>query len=99
MGRPVERRITRLGQPGREFNRRVPMSLASPGTKVYGDAMSFTLWLSAEEERILAKIMRHEGSRSKEQAVIKAIRDKADLLAADRPTRETPESADRTHTV
>jgi len=61
--------------------------------------MSFTLWLSAEEERILAKIMRHEGSRTKEQAVIKALRDKADLLAADRPTRETPESADRTHSV
>ncbi len=60
--------------------------------------MSFTLWLSAEEERILAKIMRHEGSRSKEQAVIKALRDKADLLA-DRPTRETPESAGRTHSV
>jgi hypothetical protein len=75
------------------------MWLASPGGKVYGDSMSFTLWLSAEEERILAKIMRHEGSRTKEQAVIKALRDKADLLAADRPTRETPESADRTHSV
>jgi hypothetical protein len=99
VGRPVERPITPLGQAGREFIRRMPMSLASPGRKVYGDAMSFTLWLSAEEERILAKIMRHEGSRSKEQAVIKAIRDKADLLAADRPTRETPESADRTHSV
>jgi hypothetical protein len=58
--------------------------------------MSFTLWLSAEEERALAKIMRAEGSRSKEQAVIKAIRDKADLLAAaDRPTRENPEPASR----
>jgi hypothetical protein len=54
--------------------------------------MSFTLWLSAEEERILAKIMKAEGARSKEQAVIKAIRDKGDLLAADRPIRETPET-------
>jgi hypothetical protein len=52
--------------------------------------MSFTLWLSAEEERILAKIMKAEGARTKEQAVIKAIRDKGDLLAADRPIRETP---------
>ena len=53
--------------------------------------MSFTLWLSAEEERILAKIMKAEGARSKEQAVIKAIRDKGDLLTAtDRPIRETP---------
>jgi hypothetical protein len=58
--------------------------------------MAFTLWLSAEEERILAKIMRAEGTRSKEQAVIKAIRDKGDLLAAAaRPTRETPEAAER----
>ena len=55
--------------------------------------MSFTLWLSAEEERILATIMRSEGTRTKEQAVIKAIRDKGDLLgAADRPIRETPET-------
>jgi hypothetical protein len=61
--------------------------------------MAFTLWLSAEEERILAKIMRAEGTRSKEQAVIKAIRDKGDLLAGDlaanRPARETPESTER----
>ena len=48
--------------------------------------MSFTLWLSAEEERILAKIMRSEGTRTKEQAVIKAIRDKADS-ARRRPHR------------
>jgi hypothetical protein len=58
--------------------------------------MSFTLWLSAEEERILATIMRSEGTRTKEQAVIKAIRDKGALLAADRVTRETPEAADAT---
>lgn len=68
-------------------------------TRVYGVDMAFTLWLSAEEERILAKIMRAEGTRSKEQAVIKAIRDKGDLLsanlAANRPARETPETTDR----
>ena len=58
--------------------------------------MSFTLWLSAEEERILATIMRSEGTRTKEQAVIKAIRDKGALLAADRMARETPEAADAT---
>jgi hypothetical protein len=57
--------------------------------------MAFTLWLSAEEERILAKIMRAEGTRTKEQAVIKAIRDKGDLLAIDRPTRETPGTTER----
>jgi hypothetical protein len=71
------------------------MWLASRGGRVYGDGMSFTLWLSAEEERALATIMRAEGSRSKEQAVIKAIRDKADLLAADRAVRENPGSAER----
>ncbi len=43
--------------------------------------MAFTLWLSAEEERILEKIMRVEGTRNKEQAVIKAIRDKGASLA------------------
>ena len=58
--------------------------------------MAFTLWLSAEEERILATIMRSEGTRNKEQAVIKAIRDKGALLAGDRTTRETPEAADTT---
>ena len=44
--------------------------------------MAFTLWLSAEEERILEKIMRVEGTRNKEQAVIKAIRDKGAQLAS-----------------
>ncbi len=58
--------------------------------------MAFTLWLSAEEERILATIMRREGTRNKEQAVIQAIRDKGALLAGDRTTRETPEAADAT---
>jgi hypothetical protein len=58
--------------------------------------MSFTLWLSAEEERILATIMRSEGTRNKEQAVIKAIRDKGAMLAGDRAARETPEAADAT---
>jgi hypothetical protein len=46
--------------------------------------MAFTLWLSAEEERILERIMRAEGTRNKEQAVIRAIRDKGALLAGDR---------------
>ena len=69
---------------------------ASPPSEVYGVDMAFTLWLSAEEERILAKIMKAEGARSKEQAVIKAIRDKGDLLAAaDRPVRENPGRAER----
>jgi hypothetical protein len=54
--------------------------------------MSFTLWLSDEEERILEGIMRSEGVRSKEQAAIKAILDKGDRLAAERHARETPAS-------
>lgn len=52
--------------------------------------MAFTLWLSAEEERILEKIMRQEGARTKEQAVIQAIRDKGAILTTGRQTRETP---------
>jgi hypothetical protein len=72
-----------------------PHRSRTPESKVYGVDMAFTLWLSAEEERILAKIMRAEGTRSKEQAVIKAIRDKGDLLTAGaRPARETPETTE-----
>jgi len=52
--------------------------------------MAFTLWLSAEEERILEGIMRLEGTRSKEAAAIKAILDKGDQLDAERQARETP---------
>jgi len=52
--------------------------------------MAFTLWLSAEEERILEGIMRLEGTRTKEQAAIKAILDKGDQLDAERHARETP---------
>jgi hypothetical protein len=52
--------------------------------------MTFTLWLSAEEERILEGIMRTEGTRNKEQAVILAIRDKGALLEAEQRAREFP---------
>lgn len=53
--------------------------------------MAFTLWLSAEEERILERIMREEGTRNKQQAVIKAIREKgAQLTTAVAQARETP---------
>ena len=45
--------------------------------------MAFTLWLSAEEERILERIMRHDGARTKEQAVIKAIRDRGAAIEAE----------------
>lgn len=63
---------------------------AITSAKVYGWAMAFTLWLSAEEERILEGIMREEGTRNKQQAVIKAIREKGALLSSgDRP-RDTP---------
>lgn len=90
----------RLGRAARGTSRRVGRAIRACGShhmeaKVYGVDMAFTLWLSAEEERILAKIMRAEGTRTKEQAVIKAIRDKGELLAVDRPTRETPGRAER----
>jgi hypothetical protein len=52
--------------------------------------MAFTLWLSAEEERILERIMREEGSRNKQAAVIKAIREKGAQIATDVKARETP---------
>lgn len=55
--------------------------------------MAFTLWLSDEEERVLEKIMRLEGTRTKQQAVIKAIVDKGAQLATDRQARETPGAA------
>ncbi len=55
--------------------------------------MAFTLWLSAEEERILERIMREEGTRNKEQAVIKAIREKGAQLATAVQARETPAAA------
>jgi hypothetical protein len=57
--------------------------------------MAFTLWLSDEEERVLEKIMRLEGTRTKQQAVIKAIVDKGAQLATDRPARETPGAVGR----
>jgi hypothetical protein len=52
--------------------------------------MAFTLWLSAEEERILERIMREEGTRTKQQAVITAIRAKGAQLTTTVPARETP---------
>ncbi len=55
--------------------------------------MAFTLWLSADEERILERIMRVEGARNKQQAVIQAIRDKGATLTTERQAREIP--ADR----
>lgn len=45
--------------------------------------MTFTLWLSADEEGILERIMRAEGIHSKQQAVIVAIKDKGARLAVD----------------
>ncbi len=52
--------------------------------------MAFTLWLSAEEERILERIMREEGTRNKQQAVIRAIREKGAQLTTAVQARETP---------
>jgi hypothetical protein len=52
--------------------------------------MAFTLWLSAEEEQILEGIMRHEGTRTKEQAVIRALREKGELIEAEQRAQEIP---------
>lgn len=51
--------------------------------KVYVAPMAFTVWLSADEERILERIMREEGTYSKQQAVIAAIREKGARLAGE----------------
>lgn len=42
--------------------------------------MSFTLWLSAEEEQMLSTVMRAEGARTKQQAIVAALRDKAQTV-------------------
>lgn len=55
--------------------------------------MAFTLWLSADEERILERIMRADGTRNKQQAVIQVIREKGATLAAERQEREIPVDA------
>lgn len=52
--------------------------------------MAFTLWLSADEERILERIMREEGTYSKQQAVIAAIREKGAKLTAERQGLPVP---------
>ena len=45
--------------------------------------MAFTLWLSADEERMLERIMREEGTHSKQQAVIAAICEKGAKLTGE----------------
>jgi hypothetical protein len=52
--------------------------------------MTFTLWLSADEEHLLERIMREEGTLSKQQAVIAAIREKGARLAAERQGQLVP---------
>jgi hypothetical protein len=46
--------------------------------------MAFTLWLSADEERILERIMREEGTHNKQAAVIAAICEKGAKLVTER---------------
>jgi hypothetical protein len=43
--------------------------------------MAFTLWLSSEEEHLLSEVMRAEGTRTKQQAIVAALRDKASTLS------------------
>lgn len=63
---------------------------------VYREAMAFTLWLSADEERILEGIMRSEGARTKEQAAIRAILDKGAMISATQKGEGTPVARDIT---
>jgi hypothetical protein len=58
--------------------------------------MAFTLWLSADEERILEGIMRSEGARTKEQAAIRAILDKGATLGAAKKGEAAPVARDIT---
>jgi len=55
--------------------------------------MAFTLWLSAEEEHLLSQVMRAEGSRTKQQAIVSALKDKASTLAAEAPLTLSDETA------
>jgi hypothetical protein len=42
--------------------------------------MAITLWLSADEENLLERIMRAEGYRNKQEALIRMLRDRAGRL-------------------
>jgi hypothetical protein len=55
--------------------------------------MAFTLWLSAEEEHLLSQVMRAEGSRTKQQAIISALKDKASTLQEEAPLTVRGETA------
>ncbi|MEJ2579983.1 MAG: hypothetical protein P8Z68_12985 [Kineosporiaceae bacterium] len=50
--------------------------------------MAITLWLSDDEENVLERIMRAEGVRSKQEAIVGAILDKAARLSGEH--REGP---------
>jgi len=55
--------------------------------------MAFTLWLSAEEEHLLSQVMRAEGSRTKQQAIVSALKDKASTLESEAPLTLREETA------
>jgi hypothetical protein len=52
--------------------------------------MAITLWLSADEEGLLERIMRMEGYDNKQDAIIRVLRDRAVQLGAERPEGNTP---------
>jgi hypothetical protein len=45
--------------------------------------MAITLWLSADEETLLERIMVVEGYRNKQEAIVRVLRDRAARLGAD----------------
>ena len=81
-----------------EFNRASPLSFASRRQRSTVKSCHSRSGSAPRKSGFSRRSCRPKGARSKEQAVIKAIRDKGDLLtAADRRIRETPETADRAH--
>ena len=54
--------------------------------------MAIMLWLSDEEENTLARIMRAEDSRSKQETIVRAIWDKAARLTVERQGSEVPKA-------
>lgn len=60
--------------------------------RVYVAGMAIMLWLSDEEENTLARIMRAEDSRSKQETIVRAIRDKAARLTVERQGSEIPKA-------
>jgi hypothetical protein len=62
------------------FTRKAVGGLSRVGRRAYVFPMAITLWLSADEENLLERIMRAEGYRNKQEALIRMLRDRAGRL-------------------